>query len=32
MAPCMIQTCLIIDIVSYEDTLLESQVVAWHWP
>jgi len=30
MAPCMIQTCLIIDIVSYEDTLLEAQVVAWH--
>lgn len=30
MDPYVVQSCLIIDIISYEDTLLESQVVAWH--
>lgn len=30
MDPYVVHTCLIIDIVSYEDALLESQVVAWH--
>jgi len=30
MVPCIVQTCLIIGIIrSYDDTLLESQVVAW---
>jgi len=32
MDPYVVQTYLIIDIVSYEDTILESQVIAWHWP